>query len=161
MKQPSKMGALFFVACVLSIVAFPYNPLIGSGVLEPNDIEALRYIGWIFWTVGIVLVILSYYYVYYRKVKVLIDRGVYAVVRHPLYLGWILSIFVATALFYQHWVFVIIGMPGIACVYLISAQEENRNVERFGYDYKRYMQKVPRMNLLLGITRLLRRRGNE
>ena len=161
MKQPSKMGILFFIASVLSVLAFPFNPLIGFGLLEPNNIEVLRYIGWIFWTVGIALVILSYYYIYYRKVKVLIDSGIYAVVRHPLYLGWILGIFVATALFYQHWVFAIIGIPGIACVYLISRREEHRNIERFGNDYKQYMQRVPRMNLLLGIIRLLRRRRKE
>jgi len=29
---------------------------------------------------------------------------------------------------------------------------------KFGDDYKRYMQKVPRMNFMLGIIRLLRRK---
>ena len=161
MKQSSKMGLLFFITSILSVLAFPYNPLIIFKVLEPNNIEVLRYIGWIFWIVGITLVILPYYYLYYRKVKVLVDNGIYAVVRHPLYLGWILSIFVATIFLNQHWLFVIIGIPGIASVYLISTQEEHLNIERFGDDYERYMEKVPRMNLLLGIIRLLRRRNKE
>jgi len=73
-----------------------------------------------------------------------------------MYLGWILSIFVATIFLYQHWLFVIIAIPGIASVYLISRQEEHLNVERFGDDYKRYMQVVPRMNLLVGVIRLVR-----
>lgn len=161
MKQSSKMGLLFFIASILSVLAFPYNPLIILEVLEPNNIEVLRYIGWTFWIVGITLVILPYYYLYYRKVKVLVDNGIYAVVRHPLYLGWILSIFVATIFLNQHWLFVIIGILGIASVYLISTQEEHLNIERFGDDYERYMEKVPRMNLLLGIIRLLRRRNKE
>ena len=156
MKQSSKMGFLFFVASVLSVLAFPCNPLIIFKVLEPNNIKVLWYIGWIFWVVGIVFIILSYYYIFYRKVKVLVDSGIYAVVRHPLYLGWILSIFVATIFLYQHWLFVIIAIPGIASVYLISRQEEHLNVERFGDDYKRYMQVVPRMNLLVGVIRLVR-----
>ena len=156
MKQSSKTGFLFFIAGFLSILAFPCNPLIIFKVLEPNDIKVLWYVGWIFWAVGIVFVILPYYYIYYRKAKVLVDSGVYAIVRHPLYLGWILSIFVATIFLYQHWLFVIIGIPGIASVYLISRQEEHLNIERFGDDYKDYMQRVPRMNFLLGAIRLLR-----
>ena len=103
MKQSSNMGFLFFIASILSMLAFPFNPLIIFKVLEPNDIKVFWYIGWIFWIVGITLVILPYYYLYYRKAKVLIDSGIYAAVRHPLYLGWILSIFVATIFLHQHW----------------------------------------------------------
>ena len=111
--------------------------------------------------VGTAFVILSYYYVYYRKVKVLVDSGTYAVVRHPMYLGWILALFVATIFLYQHWLFVIIGIPGIASVYLISREEEQRNIEKFGDEYKRYMKRVPRANFLLGTIRHLRHRKNR
>jgi len=161
MKQSSKTGCLFIIAGILSVLAFPCNLLIIFDIVEPNNIKALWYVGWIFWVVGIILITLSYYYVYYRKVKFLIDNGIYAIVRHPLYLGWILSIFLATIFLHPHWLFVIIGIPGIACVYLISTQEEHLNIERFGDDYKRYMQKVPRMNFLAGIMLLLRRRKRE
>ena len=157
MKQLSRMGFLFFIASILSILAFPCNPLIIFKVIEPNNIKVLLYIGWIFWIVGITLVILSYFVIFYRKVKVLIDNGIYSIIRHPMYLGGILGIFVATIFLYQHWLFVIIGIPGIASFYLISIEEEQTNIERFGDDYKRYMQKVPRMNLLLGVIRLIRR----
>ena len=98
---------------------------------------------------------------FYRKVKVFIDSGIYAIVRHPLYLGWILAIFVATIFLYQHWLFVIVGIPGIVSVYLISRQEEQTNIEKFGNEYKRYMQKVPGMNLLVGVIRLIRRRKRD
>ena len=161
MKQSSKMRFLFFIASILSVLAFPCNPLIIFKVLKPNNIEVLWYIGWIFWIVGMTLIILPYYSLFYRKVKVLIDSGIYAIVRHPLYLGWILAIFVATIFLYQHWLFVIIGIPGIASVYLISRQEEQTNIEKFGDDYKRYMQKVPRMNFLAGVIRLIRRRKRK
>ena len=157
MKQSSMMGFLFFIAGVSSVLAFPCNPLIIFKILEPNNVEVLLYIGWIFWIVGITLVILSYSIIY-RKVKVLVDSGIYGVVRHPMYLGWILAIFVATIFIHQHWLFVVIGIPGIASVYLISRQEEQLNIEKFGDDYRLYMQKVPRMNLLLGVIRLARRR---
>jgi protein-S-isoprenylcysteine O-methyltransferase Ste14 len=152
------MGFLFFIAGVLSVLAFPFNPLILFKVVEPTNIEVLYYVGWIFWAAGIALIILPYYHFYYRKVNVLVDSGIYAVVRHPLYLGWILSIFVATIFLYPHWLFVIIGFSGIASIYLISREEDRFNIEKFGKNYKKYMEKVPRMNLLLGVMRLLRRR---
>ncbi len=158
MKQTSKMGFLFFIASILSVLAFPCNPLIIFKVIEPNNIEVLSYVGWIFIVASITLISLSYYSIFFRKLNVLIDSGIYAIVRHPMYLGWILGIFVATIFLYQHWIFVIIGIPGIASLYLISRQEEQRNIGRFGDDYKHYMQKVPRMNLVVGIIRQVQRR---
>ena len=161
MKQSSKMGFMFFIASILSVLAFPCNPLIMSKILELNNIKELEYVGWIFWMVGMVSVILFYYCIYYRKERVLVDSAIYAIVRHPMYLGWTLALFVATIFLYQHWLFVITGFSGIASVYLISREEESRNIEKFGDDYKRYMQKVPGMNLLLGIIRLLRRKWKK
>ena len=155
------MGFLFFIASILSILAFPCNPLIIFNILDPHNNEALRYIGWIFWIVGMTLIILSYVAIFYHKPKGLFDNGVYGVVRHPMYLGGILSIFVATTFLYQHWIFLIIGVPGITSWYLISREEERPNIEKFGDDYKEYMQRVPRMNLPLGIVRLIRQRKKE
>ena len=114
MKQSSKMNFLYFIASILSVLAFPANPLIIFKVIEPNNIKVLFYVGWIFWAVGITLIILSYYHIFFQKVKVLIDSGIYGVVRHPMFLGGILGIFVTSIFFYQHWLFVIIGIPGIA-----------------------------------------------
>ena len=151
-------GFLFAIAGILSVLALPMNPLVIFNIIEPNEIGSLRTIGWIFWTIGIILVILPYYYIYYRKEENLMNRGIYAIVRHPLYLGWILGIFVATAFLYQHWLFVAVGIPGIASVYLIAMYEERSNIQKFGDDYKRYMQKVPRMNFLAGVIRFLRRK---
>lgn len=150
------MNLLFLIASILSILSFPFNPLVIFGVVQPYNIEFLWYVGWIFWILGITLITLSYYHIFFRKEEGLISRGVYAVVRHPLYLGWILSIFVATAFLYQHWVFVVFGIPGIASVYLISKQEEQDNIDKFGEEYERYMHKVPGMNLFAGVIRLLR-----
>jgi protein-S-isoprenylcysteine O-methyltransferase Ste14 len=155
------VGFLFAIAGILSVLALPMNPLVILNIIEPNDIGSLRTIGWIFWAIGIILVILPYYYIYYRKEENLMDRGIYAIVRHPLYLGWILGIFVATAFLYQHWLFVAIGIPGTASVYFIARYEERSNLDKFGDDYKRYMQKVPRMNFLAGVIRLLRRKRGE
>jgi len=68
--------------------------------------------------------------------------------------GGILTIFVATPLLYPHWLFVILGIPGAAILYLSTREEERRLVRQFGSEYEAYMKRVPEMNLILGITRL-------
>ena len=88
---------------------------------------------------------------------VIVDSGIYAVVRHPQYLGFMLFVF-ALVLMSQHWLSVIAGVLGSALFYKDILKEEQMSIERFGDDYKRYMERVPRMNLLIGTLRYLRQR---
>ncbi len=154
------------VLTILCIICFPINPLVLTGVIEPRYYLASFILGWVVWAIGMVLV-MAPIILFPRRGGVprgksfvhttrLVDMGIYAVVRHPQYLGGILSIFVATLLFYPHWLFVILGIPGAIILYLSAKEEEKRLIERFGSDYRAYMQRVPRMNLILGIIRLWR-----
>ena len=90
----------------------------------------------------------------------LVATGVYRMVRHPLYLGWILM-YVAVILFNPHWIIAVLGFAGILCVYRFTLQEEAWLRERFGQSYERYMRAVPRFNLLAGAIRLLLGHGPE
>jgi len=47
---------------------------------------------------------------------------------------------------------------GSALFYKDVLREEQMSIVKFGDEYKRYMQKVPRMNPLLGVIRLLKKR---
>jgi len=58
----------------------------------------------------------------------------------------------------QHWLRVFSGVVGSALFYRDVLREEQMSIEKFGDDYKRYMQKVPRMNLFLGVMHLVKRR---
>jgi protein-S-isoprenylcysteine O-methyltransferase Ste14 len=89
-----------------------------------------------------------------------VDSGIYAVVRHPQYLGFMLFV-LALVLMSQHWLSVISWVMGCTLFYRDVLTEEQMSIDKFGDDYKRYMQKVPRMNLLLGVIRLLQRRKRE
>jgi protein-S-isoprenylcysteine O-methyltransferase Ste14 len=79
-------------------------------------------------------------------------------VRHPQYLSFILlSIFLI--LLAQHWLITVIGIAAMLMVYAgIVPQADRANLEKFGDDYKSYMQKVPRLNFVVGVIRLLQRR---
>ena len=88
---------------------------------------------------------------------VLVDSGVYAVVRHPQYLGFILFVY-GLVLISQHWLSVFSGIMGSALFYKDVLREEQMSIAKFGDEYKRYMKKVPRMNPLQGVIRLLKKR---
>ena len=169
MKKFSKDSFLILIASILMLLCFPLNPLVLLNVIEPNPnlIKALFYLGWVVWVFGMVLV-MAPIIIFPRRGGIakgksfvhttrLVDTGIYAVVRHPQYLGGILAIFVATPLLYQHWLFVLLGIPGAILVYLDAKQEDKRLIDKFGEEYKYYMQKVPRMDILSGVMRLVRR----
>jgi methanethiol S-methyltransferase len=66
-------------------------------------------------------------------------HGAYRLVRHPLYLGWILAVFGAATMTFDRLVF-----AGLTTIYLIVAVPwEERSLERaFGEEYERYKARV-------------------
>ncbi|MFC1901822.1 methyltransferase family protein [Chloroflexota bacterium] len=162
---------LMIVLTILCIACFPVNPLVLTGVIKTNFYLASFIVGWVFWAIGMVLVMAPIIQFprhggvprgkSFVHTTQLVDTGIYAVVRHPQYFGGILSIFVATLLFYPHWLFAILGIPGAVILYWSAKEEEKQLIERFGSDYRAYVQRVPRMNLILGIIRLGRRQKHR
>lgn len=94
----------------------------------------------------------------FTSTTVVVTRGVYGLVRHPLYLGWMLM-YPAAMLVSQHWLVVLVGAIGILSIDRITRVEDQELVEKFGADYESYRRDVPRLNILLGIARKLRRRA--
>ena len=130
-------------------------------------LEIPLYVGWI-----VLVLSLPFFFspmIYYpkkgkpRKEKsfmdttALVDSGTYGIVRHPQILGGILMMS-ASILISQHWLAAIIGVPISVWWYTEAVKEEKGLILKFGDDHKRYMQRVPRMNFLLGVIRLLRRK---
>ena len=90
---------------------------------------------------------------------VIVESGTYGIVRHPQFLGAILTV-CASILISQHWLFALIGILIVWVTAKWLRETEENLLLRFGDEYKRYMEKVPRMNFVLGIIRLLRRKKN-
>jgi len=149
------IGVLFFLVSILSIISFPINPLVLLKVLKPYDIRALWYTGWIVWVFGMTLIGLAYFHIYIRKTKGLINHGIYKVIRHPLYLGWALSVFITNIFANPHWIFIITGILGVITLYLIAVEEERDNIKKFGNGYKNYIKTVPRINIILGLINII------
>jgi protein-S-isoprenylcysteine O-methyltransferase Ste14 len=82
----------------------------------------------------------------------LVDTGIYAIVRHPQYLGGIL-LGVSLMMITQHWLLVALGIPFAAIFYLAGWDEDRYCLKKFGHEYGDYAKKVPRFNLILGIIK--------
>jgi len=97
----------------------------------------------------------------YMHTTKLVDTGVYAVARHPQNgVAWVL-ISLGVMLVAQNWPVVLAGFGSMVFAYLDLYKEEQRCIDKFGDEYKQYMKKVPRINFLLGLIRVIKRRKNE
>ena len=161
--NPLLTGSVMGVLTVLQIILtfFLYNQA---------SLQVLRVLGWIIWALSAVfgiMPIISFRRLggvpegkSYMQTTVLVDSGVYAVVRHPQFLAGML-INVSLMLIAQHWLIIVLGVPSMLLSYLDAHRADQSCIEKFGADYKRYMQVVPRLNFLVGIIRLLRGRKGE
>lgn len=161
-------GFVLSSAWVLWIVLIIAQVILGFFLYDPTGNQALRIVGWIVGVVAGLFGVLPMITLRrkggvpkgkdYTHTTVLVHRGICSVVRHPQYLSFmLLSLFLI--LVAQHWLITVIGIAAIALVYAgIVPQADQANIERFGDEYKRYMQEVPRVNFLAGVIRLLRRR---
>ncbi len=157
--HPFLLSSIASVLTIAQIIlAFFFN--------QPGS-EALEWTGWIcLWTSAIfgVLPIITFRRKggvakgeSYMKTTVLVDTGIYAIVRHPQGgTAWLL-INLGVMLIAQHWTSVALGLVSMGLVYADALKTDQSCIEKFGDDYKRYMERVPRVNFVAGIIRLVRR----
>ncbi len=150
-------GALFIAQIVLTLVFWDLAPS-----------QALRYVGMAVWTAGAAFAIIPIFVFRsrgnvpkgksYMHTTTLVDSGIYAIVRHPQAgaAGILLSL--ALMLIAQHWLVVVLGVVAMGLTYLDTLKADQYCIEKFGDDYVRYMERVPRLNFVLGAVRLARRR---
>jgi protein-S-isoprenylcysteine O-methyltransferase Ste14 len=161
---------LFWVSLltILCILCFPANPLVLTGLLEVETVPTLFIAGCVAWGFGMVLVTAPIV-MFPRRGGVpggksfvhttrLVDTGIYSIVRHPQYTGGIFALFLTTLLWYPHWLFAVLGVAGSVLLYFSCRSEDKRLVEKFGDDYRDYMNRVPGMNFVEGMLRLIRRK---
>jgi protein-S-isoprenylcysteine O-methyltransferase Ste14 len=164
--------SLFFRMCrlllrvqiLLGLIIFCYNYFFQSYL----GVRVLLYVGWLIGLTGFIFFLLGLYEVKkkgeaakgksFLLTTVLVDNGIYSVVRHPEYLGSILLV-LGSILISQHWLTLVLGVPLLVWFFVYVFPDADRDlIEKFGDNYKRYMQNVPSINLLVGVIRLLKRR---
>ncbi|MGY5872790.1 MAG: isoprenylcysteine carboxylmethyltransferase family protein [Candidatus Thorarchaeota archaeon] len=117
-------------------------------------------LGWCMLVPGFALVITSVNHLQKFNNESKLSSGIYRVVRHPMYIGWII-ISVGMALISQQW-FTILYAIIIPVIFIIAMKrEEEDNVMKFGDDYNKYKSEVPMLNIVLGFWRNQRMQKNR
>lgn len=88
----------------------------------------------------------------------LVDTNLYAIVRHPQYLAGILFS-LALMLLSPHWQVILPGAFACTIIWWDIQVADRQALEKFGQAYQDYSQRVPQVNILLGLYRLLRRKS--
>jgi protein-S-isoprenylcysteine O-methyltransferase Ste14 len=136
------------------------------GKFNEAGIDVVMYLGWVVWALSVVFGWLPILVLKrkggvkkgksYVATSVLVDSGLYSIIRHPQYTAGILWS-LALILVSQNWLVAAMGLVVIVTLYLDILKVDKHEIEKFGDAYKRYMKKVPRTNFILGVVRLLRR----
>lgn len=137
------------------------------GILNEAGLDGVMYLGWIIWAISVVFGWLPLLILKrkggvaegksYVNTTVLVNEGIYSIIRHPQYTAGLLWS-LALILISQSWIIAGMGVIIIPLLYVDILMADRHELEKFGEAYKRYMQRVPRVNFVLGITRLLKRR---
>lgn len=157
--MPAALAAVMFVLTVLVEIGAPSAP-------DP----VLRRIGGLVMFLALPLIALPFRQLSqrgdvpaggrYMDTTRVVDSGIYAVVRHPQYIGYCL-LFAGLALRRQTLDAFAISAAGIALFGWQMVVEEAYLRAEFGEAYDRYAARVPRWNVLAGLFRLLRRRAED
>ena len=155
----SMMFAQIFIGIIYGTMFGPYY-----GLRIP------LYAGWLVTVVGLPFFLATAIY-FPRKgkpqdgkssmdVTAVVDTGLYGIVRHPQYLGCMMMM-LASILVSQHWLSLVVGVPIAFWIYSEIPKEEEGLVLKFGDEYRDYMGRVPRMNIVLGLLNYFKRESNK
>jgi protein-S-isoprenylcysteine O-methyltransferase Ste14 len=95
----------------------------------------------------------------YMKTSVLVDTGIYAIVRHPQGGTAWLFINIGVMMVAWHWSSLVLGLTSMALVYADTFKTDQYCIDKFGEEYTEYIKRVPRVNFVVGLIRKLRSRS--
>jgi len=158
--QKFSLGTIIFTT--IFTIAFLVQIVLMLFIYNELGITFLAHIGWIVWLFSLYFGLITFRtfkkrgdvekgksYVYTTK---LVKDGPYAIIRHPQYLGGILFT-ISITLWTQVWLSLVLSIIIIILTYQWTYSEDKNLIEKFGEDYKRYKENVPRLNPILGIIK--------
>ena len=160
-KWTSVWGIVTILLIIESII-FAYMLLFYRSV----KIEYIDYLGWILLVLSIYFA-LAPVYIFKKKAKVpegksyihtkeIVDTGLFGIVRHPQYLSMLL-VEIGLVFIIQHWLILILSIICIILTYNGIIKQDRILVRKFKDDYVNYMKKVPRINIILGIIKRVKK----
>lgn len=162
--KPWKLSGWITIASVLLVVQY----ILAFFIYKLPGLKTLQWVGWAIWAVSLIFGVAPIFILRHKggvekgksyvETTRLVDTSLYAIVRHPQYLGGILFN-LALMLLAQHWLVILLGGISAVLIWLDIQTADQEGAEKFGEEYRRYMQQVPQINFLLGIYRLIRERS--
>ena len=161
-----KVSGTGLVASILFVVQY----YLAFFVYKLPGLVALQWLGWFIWVLSVIFGIAPIFILRsqggvakgksYVKTTKLVDSSLYAIVRHPQYLaGMLFSL--AMMLLAQHWVVILIGIVSMTLFYIDTRDADQEGIQKFGEAYRDYMQRVPQVNFILGILRIIQQRRHK
>ena len=167
-----KISWLDYVPSILTSILFISQIILGIYFLsDVNQIEFLAYFGiGLYFFSGFIFGMLPIFEFrkkggvkkgksYINTTKI-VNTGLYSTVRHPQYVTFIMFA-IAGMLLFQHWLVILLGITIVVLTYIDLFRADKELIAKFGSDYKKYKEKVPRANFVLGIIRRLRHRNRK
>lgn len=159
-----KFSGTSLVASILFVVQY----ILAFFVYKLPGLPALQWLGWGIWVLSMIFGIAPIFILRsrggvakgqsYVRTTQLVDSNLYAIVRHPQYLAGILFN-LSMMLLAQQWVVILVGVVSMVLFYTDTQAADQEGIEKFGEAYRDYMQRVPQLNFLLGILRVIQKRG--
>lgn len=94
------------------------------------------------------------------KTTMLVDTGIYAIIRHPQFISWP-TFSAALMLIVQQWLVVALGAASIVLFCKDFREVDSSEIEKFGDEYRDYMERVPGWNPVAGVWRWIRRESGS
>jgi len=134
------LACLFIATWLADTIVFQHttflNQYVPSGIQLPAGIILLALAGYLA-KAG-----LSIVFGEVREKPAVIRKGVFGIVRHPVYLSEIL-VYLGLLILSMSLAAAIVWVITIGFLYYISRYEERKLLARFGEDYAQYMREVP------------------
>jgi protein-S-isoprenylcysteine O-methyltransferase Ste14 len=161
-----KLSAKVAVASTLTLAQY----ILGFFVFKLPGLDALHWVGWAIWALSLIFAFAPIYILKkrgrvpqgksYIHTTELVDSSLYAICRHPQYVAGILFN-IALMLLAQHWLIIGMGLISATLIYLDIREADEEGINKFGVEYELYIQRVPRMNFLLGLLQFIRMRNTN
>lgn len=156
----------FFGPILLASVLLVTQYILVFFVFNLSELKVLQWLGWGIWLVSLYFGIAPIFIFRkkggvtrgesYIKTTCLVETGPYAIIRHPQYVAG--GLFSLSMMFLcQHWSVIVLGLLSSILFFLDIREADTEGIEKFGDEYRAYMEKVPRANFILGIIRWFRR----
>ncbi|MFC2113555.1 methyltransferase family protein, partial [Bacteroidota bacterium] len=121
--------------------------VLGFGMVNNAGIDILMYSGWVIWVLSVIFGWLPILILKrkggvpkgksYVKTTLLVDTGLYSIIRHPQYTAGILFS-LALVLISQNWLIIALGVAVIVLLYIDILMADKHEVEKYGDDYINY-----------------------